>query len=563
MDYNIKDLREKIKSEQGQKLVRTIKKTYAEDYEKAPLIALTYSKFKLFCTTGNRSEYESEYFQRRRRWTILLILAMDDDRYLKDLENLLSAICDEFSWALPAHSIVDREKGAFDYTFIDLFAAETAFYLGETAALFGDKLSFDIRERMKYCIKTKIADDFENRKFWWEDVKGSNWAAVCAGSIGIAYMYAFPERFTLVKDRIFAALKTYTDGLRDDGFSEEGVEYCIYGLGFLLTFVDVYLQKYGNMPECIVEVKEKVLSMLDYYMNGILDGRYIPFGDVSSECVTSFPVEEFTFKKLFPDRFLLADYDYFENPPLRSRVMLAPRLVDGIGRFEESEKRRGDRSFTKFYKSEATFLYQSGKYAFATKGGNNGEMHNHNDVGAFSLSVNGKRIVADLGAGKYSYEYFRDATRYGDTVFVCGSQAHSVPIVGGEYQKFGKKYAADLLSVSENGVSFDIAKAYGAEQDTLKVSYECQEKSVSVNYEFASDAKKEIAFRFVCDSEPEFQNGKLFIEGVEVEYDKKCAVSILKREYETPKRVKTAYLIDFSAGACDRIDLRFCFKIDG
>ena len=82
--------------------------------------------------------------------------------YLDDLEEILAGICDKYTWILPAHSHL--KNGKFDYTVIDLYSAETAFYLSETAFVFGDKLSIDIRDRIEYSLKTKIVENFEKRE---------------------------------------------------------------------------------------------------------------------------------------------------------------------------------------------------------------------------------------------------------------------------------------------------------------------------------------------------------------------------------------------------------------
>ena len=37
----------------------------------------------------------------------------------------------------------------------------------------------------------------------------------------------------------------------------------------------------------------------------------------------------------------------------------------------------------------------------SAKGGNNGESHNHNDVGSFVLYCDGKPAVIDVGTGVY------------------------------------------------------------------------------------------------------------------------------------------------------------------
>ena len=62
---------------------------------------------------------------------------------------------------------------------------------------------------------------------------------------------------------------------------------------------------------------------------------------------------------------------------------------------------------------------QRKKYAFTVKCGTNYEMHNHNDVGVFQIVRNGKRLIADLGAGEYTKGYFRDPEeRFGEK-YLC------------------------------------------------------------------------------------------------------------------------------------------------
>ncbi|MBS7297609.1 MAG: hypothetical protein KIG65_00850 [Eubacteriales bacterium] len=76
----------------------------AESMENIPL--LSYSAFNEYYLTGNRQIYERVYFQRRKLLNALFILAVvyeDDETYIKRLEDIIWAITDEFTWALPAH----------------------------------------------------------------------------------------------------------------------------------------------------------------------------------------------------------------------------------------------------------------------------------------------------------------------------------------------------------------------------------------------------------------------------------------------------------------------------
>lgn len=44
--------------------------------------------------------------------------------------------------------------------------------------------------------------------------------------------------------------------------------------------------------------------------------------------------------------------------------------------------------------------------AMACKGGNNGESHNHNDIGHFLYETEGVLLLTDLGSGEYTRQYF-------------------------------------------------------------------------------------------------------------------------------------------------------------
>ena len=43
--------------------------------------------------------------------------------------------------------------------------------------------------------------------------------------------------------------------------------------------------------------------------------------------------------------------------------------------------------------------------AVIAKGGNNGESHNHNDVGSFQYLADGEAFLDDLGAGEYTKDF--------------------------------------------------------------------------------------------------------------------------------------------------------------
>lgn len=96
---------------------------------------------------------------------------------------------------------------------------------------------------------------------------------------------------------------------------------------------------------------------------------------------------------------------------------------------------------------------------FAAKGGHNGESHNHNDIGHFMCVYEGEMLLADLGAGEYTKDYF-GAGRYG---ILCNrSMGHSVPIINGLEQEKGRDYQAGNFSWNDESkeLTISFAKAY-------------------------------------------------------------------------------------------------------
>jgi hypothetical protein len=46
----------------------------------------------------------------------------------------------------------------------------------------------------------------------------------------------------------------------------------------------------------------------------------------------------------------------------------------------------------------------------AIKGGNNGESHNHNDVGSFIIYTDGEPLFIDPGVGEYTAKTFSNSS---------------------------------------------------------------------------------------------------------------------------------------------------------
>ncbi len=543
--YNYDKLKKILQTQRGQNFIKNIELVYQDEFASKPILSLTYSKFKLIHTTGNRSHYEAECFDRRRRLCFLQMLAVYDDKYIEPLEDIISAICEEFTWVLPAHCA--RENNSFDYTEIDLFSAEVAFYLSETVYVLKEKLSDDIKKRVQTCLYERIVKNFESRKFVFDDLE-NNWCAVCGAGVGITYLYSFPERFDKVKDRIFGLMEKYLNGQGEDGFCFEGLGYWQYGFGFFCFFFDVYTKMTGDYPDLLNS--KKVLGMINFVTDSHLDGsRYLPYGDGGSEKFIPSIEMLSAVKSLFGDKFIEPNCeteDFLKVVHQPNRKGVGFRIIETIASLDKNRWQPSSEK-VKYFQSSETFIYKNKKYAFTAQCGNNGYSHSHNDVGCFVIIKDNKRLIADLGAGVYTYEYFNDyEKRYGKKIFVCGSWSHSVPIVDGCPQKEESDYYGEVLQITDKNFKMDIAKAYDTPISNLIVEYKVNDDGIDVIYDFSDQVEHQVTYRFVSDFKPTIKEGVVYIDNMQIEYNKQmqCAFKAVKyKDHSDTEQV--AYTIDF------------------
>ena len=121
-------------------------------------------------------------------------------------------------------------------------------------------------------------------------------------------------------------------------------------------------------------------------------------------------------------------------------------------------------------------------------GGDNGESHNHNDVGDFIIYANGNPAIIDVGAGTYTAKTF--SSKRFDLWFNTSSY-HNLPTINGFQQKDGTNYKATKVEYAHTdsitSLKLDIAASYpkeaGIESWVRKVTaYKKDRITVSDNY---------------------------------------------------------------------------------
>ncbi|WP_166240255.1 heparinase II/III domain-containing protein [Paenibacillus turpanensis] len=449
-----------------------------------PIPVLPFSLYKRFDTTGSRIEYERVYFERRKRLSLLAFACLleEDQRfsYAEALEDTIWAICDEYTWCLPAHlggtSMQLVEEGAAVSSSrqaaqrehpryaIDLFAAETAFALAEILSLVKELVTPVVAQRAEQEIRQRVLEPFTSlgSSYSWETL-GNNWASVCAGSIGAAALYVLPHAKELAPllYRVLGTMSSYLDGFGDDGACTEGVGYWNYGFGFYLFFAELLKERTAGAINLMGN--EKVRQIAHFHQKCYLSGSHtVPFSDTERKASYSTGLIH-RLKEYYPEVHV---------PPASQRYKI---VEDPIGRWapfirdfvwSHAEWTGEEWPEGSDYLPDAQWLIHRGRigsrpFAFAAKGGHNDEPHNHNDLGSFVLHIDGESLVSDLGSGEYTKGYF-GRERYS---YLCnGSQGHSVPIIDGGFQQPGDERRAKVLvydrEPNRERLVLDLTKAY-------------------------------------------------------------------------------------------------------
>ena len=509
--------------------------------ENVPIYALKYSDFRLFAVTGNRSVYEDAYFTRRQALncsTLLSLIYPEEEKYIVRLMDEIYAICDEYTWCLPAHQ---TKLEINNNCHIDLFAAETGFALSEIYTLLGERLEGLIRDRIRVEIDRRIVIPFTAKESygWWENGT-NNWTAVCAGSVACTVMLMHPESFYTLLPRFEKSMERFLSGFSRDGICYEGCVYWHYGFGFFTIFADMlYTFTSGEMNYF---ARQDVRRIATFIQKMFLSGRAgVSFADARRTLSYHLALVHYL-KNKYPDDVIVYSPDFSYN--IDGRARFCRHLISFIWLDEKLLRDTSDKVCAEYYAPDAQwFIKRTPFYGFAVKGGCNNEHHNHNDVGSFIFAKNGAHVFTDPGAGKYTRQYFASDTRY--TILECSSRGHSVPIINGDFQCDGKEFRASSISY-ENGVfTVDIAGAYDSKGlASLKRSFSFEEDSVTMRDTIDYSGEGTVTERFVTFIEPKPGEGKTVKVGDTVlDYSSNNANPVIGSEKNTQKT--TLYFIDF------------------
>lgn len=449
----------------------------------SPWPGLTLGEYLRHYRDGNRSGYELPYFHRRRRLgaAALALAASDDATFAAEAADGIWLVCEESTWCVPAHARhslahdpPSRLPGPGSHGAIDLFNCETALILAEACQLIAPQLdAIDARivPRAREEIRRRIIDPLlAGTPCWWQDGH-NNWSVWCASSAIIAAGFACagePRTWAALVHSMLGVVDRYVGRQPADGGCDEGVMYWGVAGGCVIRALEEVRARTGGRADGwgldprIAEIMRFPARM---HMGlgtcpAFADGHQhirLAAGPLAIAAERTASPELLALAQSTSDPVRDGEVGHLGVGDLLTRQLRALVWYDGLPAV-------GAPVLADAWLPDLQVLVaHGGGSALAAKGGNNGENHNHNDVGQFVIHRHGVPLLVDAGRGDYTAQTF-SPRRY--DLWWTRASGHAVPQIAGHEQQAGSERAAQAVACTRDAdratLTLDLAGCYPA-----------------------------------------------------------------------------------------------------
>ncbi len=412
---------------------------------------------------------------RKRQVAFLLAEAIHDTgEFLAVIGDDLKKLAALRTWIHPGN---DLKRLNFDLKTVepDLGVVHFVANLAETDFILGARLPADVRALILAEANRRVFEPLRQRLetgrdvFWCIGVK-HNWnsaylaccveaaTALLPSAADRAYWLAFAE----------SLVRNSRDGFNDDGVCVEGVSYWGYSFTNYISLSESLRMATGGVIDLLDEPKMARASRFADEVE-LQPGVFPTFAD----CALG--VQAVTWTRLWPDNRrgtpvhtvepVAAGTDPFAG------MMLQITVEPLLWMFRTNDPRRPQRrtlapGLRTWFEASMLLVCRPGpatkrKLSASLLGGNNGTNHSHNDLGTFTVVLDGRTLVIDPGAEIYSFRTF-STSRYDS--MLLNSYGHPVPRVAGRLQEAGSEWRTKVLAKEftddVDRVVFDLKPAY-------------------------------------------------------------------------------------------------------
>lgn len=432
--------------------------------------------------TGARTTMETPYANNNLAIVDLLMaeLAEGKGRFIDHLVNGLFYSCEMTSWSLSAHQV--RQSDGRSLPLKDEHIIELA--SGDMGSVFSwiyyflheefDKINPTISRRLRAELEDRILQPFLKKDFWWMGFNYrpgmiiNNWNVWCNFNVLQCFLLLEndEERLTEAVVKTMRSVDQFINYSKEDGACEEGPSYWGHAAGKLYDYLQLLYDGTGGAIS--IFGLPMIKDMGEYISRSYVgNGWVVNFADASAKQLLDDNLI-FRYGKAVGSHEMMGLANYLagnrdDKAPMYGRDLF--RTLQSLSYHDEFSRNAipfSTPQSTWYPKTEFCYMKNEDGLFFASKGGFNNESHNHNDVGTFSLYVNGTPIFIDAGVGTYTRQTF-SSERY--NIWTMQSLYHNLPQINGFQQKFGDNYKSKNTKYDPRRkiFSLDISEAYPEE----------------------------------------------------------------------------------------------------
>ena len=443
--------------------------------------------------------------------TILALIYPDNQEYYDKLVEIVWAYCNEYAWAPLGHYNDYYNRTPYDYDpgLLDIFACSVGFSMAEIKHIFKDKFPKLLVDRMTAEIRRRTIEPYVERNFFWEK-HDNNWTAVCTGAVGAVLMYEAPDLYYKYQKRLHDSMECYLAPYRDDGMCVEGSAYWGFGFGFFCNYA--MLEREFTNGEVDWFKRDKVKAIATYIQRMYLQPNVVAsYGDCNFKEVYWYGLAHLL-RKVYPN-------DVEKLPMLNVNLLSYTHFTFGIRAFIYFDKENVCEKLENgtYYANDCSyFTKRTDYYGFSCKGGDNGESHNHNDVGSFIFARNNKSYLCDFGypGPTASTPGYHGNQRY--TYFNPSSFSHNVPYINGIGQDGVRRAPVFVKYNKKNDAAYmDFTGGYGIKElEKAERTFYFGEKEILLKDEFKTSKELKITERFVSTTKPRVKGNTVHIDDI-------------------------------------------------
>jgi len=433
--------------------------------------------YRRFLDDGNRKEFEHLVNPSRESIRLYALAECIErkGRFLVPLSQRIEAVCGWPTWFMSAHD-PKRDNLEGRTVQIDLGVAMKAADIATCLLVFGDRLDPEIVELAQAELRRRVLEPYrrelrgKQKPMWWLR-NTNNWTAVCHTGVVLAALAAAEDAeqtawYLAGAERMIG---NFLAGFTADGYCSEGIGYWGYGYGHYIVLSEYIRRATGGGVDLFLRPASLQAARFPLGIQ-LVDGVYPAFADAMVDARPTQPWSWYVAKRLGVEdpgvgtqpHPCAGGFGLYGRLPFIAGEEVTDADATAATTSAPRDPRRDSFPQGGVYVMRA---HEGEPFAVAIKAGHNGEHHNHNDVGSWTLATRGRPLLCDPGKEVYTRFTFSRKHRYQSPVH--NSYGHPVPVVAGQLQGTGQRYCGEVLAFETTPVvdriSIDLRGAYDVE----------------------------------------------------------------------------------------------------